>query len=174
MKKIFLLSLSFFYLNSYSQIITQEETDEFTKSKMISVSAQKKSSLSLNDNISANNEITTFLNISYQKEKNGNESHAVLVSFLFSKSTCLVQNSSKIMFLLENDEIIESVSLGRTDCNKNLTGAFLLKDLTPFTITNIKKIRIYTSDGYQDITILEEKKKIIKDTFILLNSKINQ
>lgn len=42
MKKIFLLSLSFFYLNSYSQIITQEETDEFTKSKMISVSAQKK------------------------------------------------------------------------------------------------------------------------------------
>lgn len=174
MKKIILVAFLIISFKNYSQVVLSEEVDEFTKSKNISIGAQLKDKLNLKDNVSSKEDVSLFFNISYIKEKTGAESQALLLTFFFPKSTCLVQENSKLMILLENEEIIETISLGKTDCNKTLTGLFMIKDLTPFLNNNIKKIRIYSSEGIYDITILEDKKKIIKDSFILLDKKINQ
>ncbi|WP_290806674.1 hypothetical protein [Flavobacterium sp.] len=173
MKKILLLLLLFINY-SFSQIIIADEIDDFTKSHNITVGAFEKQTLSLKDNVSNTKDLSLYFYISYTKEKDNKETQALLFSFWFPKSVCLSQNTSKIMVMLSNNEILEYKSLGKTDCDKSLTAAYLFDDIKPYLENTIKKVRVYTSEGYFDIEIKEEKKEIIQNSFILINSKINQ
>ena len=174
MKKTAILLFLIFVNYNYSQIIISNETDEFTKSKNITVGAFEKQKLSLKDNVSNDKNVSLYFYISYTKEIDNKETQALLLSFWFPKNVCIVQESSKIMIMLSNNEILEYKSLGKTTCDKSITAAYLFEDFTPYLNNEIKKIRVYTSEGYTDIEIKEDKKEIIRNSFKLLNSNINQ
>jgi hypothetical protein len=148
----------------FSQQLAVSKIDEFTKKEVIQVNASKGAHWKTTDNIAKGFFNNIFLSL--------NKSHTtnfLTLDINIGTAICVSNNDGKIITLLEDDSTLELLQVSKIDCNSRVAVRYFLSDLDleKLKTTVIKKIRLYTTEGFFDFEIKENKKEIIKKTFIL-------
>lgn len=111
---------------------------------------------------------------------------SIFIFYYYGPANCLIQGESKISLLLENQEVIELGYYGDVDCNSKFrkkrflfAGSQYLKNsiaiseiisiqnksISEILSSPVKKVRIYSSEGYQEYEpydVLEDLKRDIE------------
>jgi len=171
MKKIlFLLLISF---SAFSQKIIYNRIDEFSKNQEVKI---KFICDSINNELDSENIIQSkedyyekaFLDINFIKSKKTNiKKYYLNLHFYLTQIGCLSQYNGKITILTDNKTKIDLKQISNTDCDSAPNANYLisLNQIKQLTLEKIYKIRIYSTDGYQDISIGENKKKCLMNLF---------
>lgn len=178
MNKYLLIFL--FPLYSFSQQVVVNEIDEFTKDKKIKVTCTKTDRWKVSDNISDDwMGLAVYLGAWHFTPK-GFHAGGYVAEIGLSGSTivnCFSEYDGKIIWLFEDGDTCELKQISRTDCGTaHISARFtiLQDDLNKLITKKVKKLRIYTTDGYSDYTIKEKKIEAIQQTFALLKDTVEK
>jgi len=166
MKKLVLIMLLFHQIAS-SQNITISKIDEFTKKEIVQVNASEGKNWKGSDNIAKG--IFNYMFLSLQKS----DSVTYMNIDLNVGAMICINNDSKIIILFEDNTTLELTQIAKIDCAQRVVCKYFLNNENIDKLSNnlFKKARIYTTDGYLDFEIKENKKELIKNTFTLFKSK---
>jgi len=174
MKSAIILFLVSFICSA--QCVVTNETDEFTGIHKIKVNCTKTKIWRDSDRINKEFLNAVFLTAQYFKHTDGTEEFFFTLNPQnLSIGTCFIQNSSKVIWLFDDKSTLESTHYHDTTCDINsLTGYYkiIITDLEKLTLSKVSKLRIYTSKGYSDYEIDNDKKEIIQKTFAALKSNL--
>ena len=152
----------------YSQQLAVSQIDEFTKKEVIQVNASKDKKWKNSDNIAQG-----FYNNVYLSLRKIDTLKSIQLDIQRGSMICLNNLDGKVIALFEDSSTLELPQVSKIDCAQRILATYYLpkNHLKKLTENEIKKIRIYTNDGYFDLEIKNDKKKIIKETFQLFQSK---
>ena len=156
-------------LKSFSQAIGLETTDEFTKEKIIQVNATKGTKWRGSDNIATGTFMYHFLSL-----RKVDTIKMLQLDMTWGFNICVSNHNDKIIILFADDSTLELKQVSKIDCADRVAARYFLTDddIRKLSNTIIKKMRIYTTDGHAEFSIKEDRKELIKNTFILFQSKI--
>jgi len=139
--------------------------DDFSNESKIECTTQKQNAI-LVSSISKeiNLTLTCYANIS----ESGNKFLYLSANIVTSSILCYSDLDGKITFLFEDGSKLTLKQISKVKCNTTAIVKYQLTDTDITTLLNsdIKKVRIETTDGYLEGSIKENKKQLIKDTFI--------
>jgi len=166
MKKIILLLLIGF--SGSSQNIAISQIDEFTKLEILQINASKDKKWKGTDNIAKGLFNYVFLSL-----KKVGLIKILQLDTQIGSVICINNNEDKIILLLDNNNTIQLQQESKLDCAQRVVPKYLITEeqIKILSECQIKKIRIYTNDGYIEIEIKEDKKELIKNTFLLFKNK---
>lgn len=170
MKKIiFLLFINF----GFSQHIVKNEIDEFTKNNVIQVNCSKKTKWATSDNVTKG--IFKYLFFSLNNYKNDTTSvNTFNIDISTGSLLCFSKSNGIIIFLFDDESTLELNQTSKLDCETRQVVKYSINnnDLIILKTKRLSKIRIYTTDGYLNFEIKENKQQIIKETFQLFYNTI--
>lgn len=169
MNKISFLTLFLLIrISAYSQNISISKIDDFTKKEILQINASKNKKWKGSDNIAKG----FFNNIFLSLRKTGTL-NTIQLDIQIGAIICLNNLDGKTIILFNDDTTTELTQVSRLECAQRILSSYYLpaESLKKLAQVEIKKMRIYTTDGYFDFEIKEDKKELIKNTFILLDNK---
>ena len=167
MKKILLILLFIFSINSFAQKIEKNELDEFTKDLIIETEWQTLTS--------------EFGGYSYFRIKKINDFTFLELRFFLKDGFYSIKKGDKLMLMKENKDVFEIYAIDHyISCigcaSVGLVGskafgirpAYIISEesLNQLKKSKIIKFRIYTADGYRDFELTEKKDKRLKDAIL--------
>jgi hypothetical protein len=162
MKNLFLLLL----LNCFfcqAQTLNFDKIDEFTGNRKISIGI---------NNVSSTFSSGVAFDILYVG--NNSTTNYKFLNITIATASLLCYRDSKVICLFEDGTQATINQFSKTECGKLVTITYLLKeaDIISFTNLKLKKLRIYSTDGYFDCEVKEKKKQQIIDGFIKFNMTV--
>jgi hypothetical protein len=178
MKKIILLLL--FVQPIFSQRIAINKIDEFTDIKVLKIDASEGKTWKGTDNIAKGLFNYIFLSNRYNFGKE--ESLYTTLQITIGADFCVSPDSGKVIFLLDDETKITLNQISKIDCKQQqLDVSYSIENIENqleyvkiLAAKKINKIRFYTTKGFVDFDIKENKKEIIKNTFNLFLIEINK
>ncbi len=187
MKKLITTLLCIAMFPVLGQSIESDNIDEFNKSRVIKTKAYEGNLWKKKDFIDDKNEF--LVSMMFSKSKDGTEIYAVKLEVLTARDFgCFSEHAGKVMILFENDSTMELAQFSETDCGAPFTALYvpaarenlnspLIQDIVKenfnkLASTNIKKIRVYATKGFVDITLKPEKTNIIAVHAGLIRDKL--
>ena len=158
----------------FAQTVVKNETDEISGTKTVRVNAG--TGLSFKDADVASKSGKLFVgagNRSYAVE--GQTYNEPFLSLTFSglpEGTCLKGYEGQVTVTFDNGVIAPLIQTSFTDCGEHLgiysaDYSVLDMDLTTFKTVGIKALTYITKNGTLSFDIKDEKKKTIKDSFVM-------
>ena len=189
MKYIITFLLICFSTSLFSQVkLFRKTKDDFTGGLTISTSPYKKKFPKKKDRIDKQ-QLLNF-SLAYMQPKAQDKGlYYVFVIFNANMDVgCFSEYDGKLMFLLSNGTVIECIQKSDTDCSDMPNGTFALFDedvktyaeMVGYTNENIelllnndiKKIRIYSTNGYYDFEMKDENKDIFKQHYEVIQNEM--
>lgn len=169
--------LLFFPLFCFSQHLVKNDIDEFTGDHHIQVNCYEGERWVQGDRINKGFGKYIFLTGQYIKDKEGQELYFLTLNIQsLPQGSCLSQYDGKIIWLFSDKTTLELPQISETDCEyTSINGKY---KLTPEQLEILKtkqpdKLRVYTTKGYMDYELKEDKKELINKTFEVLLNTVN-
>jgi len=144
---------------TFSQTKSIDETDKFTKKKVVQVNAMKGKRWGQGDSVSDKTFYGAFLSF-----KSNGGLYYLQVNTHTNGLLC-ISNESLITLLFEDESTINLINNTKVECSRTeLTGKYLISEeqLNTLATDNLQGFRVYYTDGYRDYNVKNDKKEIIK------------
>lgn len=168
MKIILLVVVTLIYSTTFSQKITQDEIDKFTKQRRIETSSEK-----------FKNHIGGAVGAYIRSV----DSTCFIVLKGFGSYADVIGTDDRLIFLLDNDETvsaysttIQSYEIGYGKSPKSFSHQYRIDKagIEELSQHNLKSIRRYGSSGYMDIDISEKKNDEFKKVAALFLATLSK
>ncbi len=166
MKKTLLILSTIIVSSAYSQKITENKKDDMTNNFVISTSKER-----LSGGMSS-----TWIKTGVTKI---NSTYYIESTIGLSGSFFIIRENAEMIIKLSNDSIIKLVCLKMESAHEGMGGkqadvSYRISDyaINQLKTFDVKKIRIYTTDGYTDIEVSDKNKSMIKNEILLIEKSI--
>lgn len=177
-KVIMLVAISFCSLNLYSQRVAINEIDKFTDVKNYKVDVSKGKRWKTSDDIAKGIFHAVYLS---SKISSKPKSNLVLTSLNLQTGTslCVSPTKGKTIFLLSDGSKLTLRQQTEITCNTALVVSYFVgngtseieSNLNLLSTVDIQSIRVYTTEGYVDFEVKDEKKQLIKNHFGMIKKE---
>lgn len=160
----------------FSQHINSDKIDDFDGLRKINVSIEDgNKAIVFFENILKAGGISASFELKCNVNPKNNNKYTY-ITFQFNLGSIRCFRDSKIVFLFENENQTTLKQVSKIDCGQTTQISYELFDSDIFNFLNykVKKVRIYTTEGYIDADIKPNKTQKIIDTFILYKMTIPQ
>jgi hypothetical protein len=155
---------------SIAQYVDKNEIDEFTGNRVIKVNCMTGKRWGTSDVITKGLLNYVYLTSNFVKPKDlaPQTFYFTLGIKSLSAGTCLSPNNGKAIWLFEDKSTLEVNQTSGADCNSgNLLAQYTItqEQIDKLSTGKLSKLRVYTSEGYVDYEIRDDKKEILRKTF---------
>lgn len=175
MKKLLAILVLLISSNSFAQLITFDEVDEFTGNYSILVQNSKSKQTKIEDDISIDSKDYIFMSvdINVSKDKTTTLNRFVL-GIISKKSKCY--NDGKLHLLFESGEVITLSQSTKLTCDTSPVIGYTLTDMDFVLAKNnlIKKIRITHTEGANDYAINPKQQANIQETLQIAFDRLKE
>lgn len=176
MKKLLTLLILIFSCNSFAQVVTFEDIDEFTGTHSVLVKNSKDKEISIeNDDIVIDSQDRLFMSVDINVAKNKIDTLTrFILAIVSSESKCY--RDSKLYLLYESGEVLTLPQETKSTCDAVATVGYRLSDKDFALAKNklIKKIRLTHTEGQNDYTISPEQQVNLQKTLKLAFNKLQE
>lgn len=161
--------LFFFPLFCFSQHLVKNDIDEFTGDRRVQVNCYEGDRWATSDRITKGFGNYVYLTGQYIKDKEGNELYFLTLNIHnLPQGSCLSQYDGKIIWLFNDKSTLELPQISETDCEyTSINGKYklTLEQVETLKTKQSDKLRVYTTKGYLDFELKDDKKELMQKTF---------